>query len=106
MIDWWIMLANALWILAGAAMLAAFGYGYWLAREDGRRVAECLRRRPFILLWASAAAVGCGGWAFGQAERWWERMLAAALAAWFAWRTVNAIRRAAPDRARRVRRVL
>ena len=61
MIPWWSVFFNALWILGLAVLLAGFGYHYWLAHQEGRRLAQQLQSSAFRqVFWLGLALVGAG----------------------------------------------
>jgi len=93
MIDVWGVLANSLWILGLAILLAALSWAHWVANTKkvrlravlGRPWAQRVLTLGLILLCAGLAATG---------RTWWERALWALLAV--AWGVSAAGRGPAP----------
>lgn len=82
MIDIWGVLANSLWILGVAILLATFSWAYWVAQEKGHRLRTVIDR-PRI-----QQALNGGGFLFCvglvvTARVWWKSILWGLLAA--AW---------------------
>ena len=88
MIDWYLVLTSALWILGLAIVLAAFSYHDWLARETGRRRRELFRERSWVIPFSAGMLLTCLGFGLSEGMRWWERVLWLALAASFAWQGI------------------
>jgi hypothetical protein len=61
MIDWALVLSNAIWISGAALALAVFSYANWLAAMPPLRLRDVLRRPAlYRTLWAAAVLVGLG----------------------------------------------
>ena len=61
MIDWALVLTNALWIGGAALALAVFSYANWLATVQAARRRDVLRRPALRrALWAAAVLVCLG----------------------------------------------
>jgi hypothetical protein len=73
-IPWGGLLANGLWVLGLALLLATWSLAYDEGQRSGRRVGAVLRRRGY----AQATTVGlllfCAGLAATE-TRWWARLL-------------------------------
>lgn len=73
-IDWFNVLANGLWILGLAVLLAAVSYHSWEAEERGRPLREQLGQDSFMrAAWVSLILVGLG--LAGTSGRWWEAVV-------------------------------
>lgn len=74
MIPWGGLLANGLWLLGLALLLATWSLAYDEGQRSGRRVRAVFRRRRY----ARASTVGlllfCAGLAATE-TRWWARLL-------------------------------
>jgi hypothetical protein len=89
MSDWTAVAANAIWIAALSALLAAWSYHHWLA---GEAAGASTRHDRGWLLWSRPpACAACLGWAFAQTDGWGIRLVWLALAASFAWEFAAAV---------------
>ena len=86
MIEWWVVVTGATWILGVSTLLAAFSYHDWVAGETARQRRDGFAERSWRLFCALGMLLLCSGWGLSLAARWWERTLWFALAASFAWR--------------------
>lgn len=82
MLEWTSLIANCLWLVGLAILLAGFSYHYWLAQRDSRLVRRQLQQPDFRrLAWLGLVLVAIGLAATSRAL--WEAAvwsLAAALA--------------------------
>jgi hypothetical protein len=96
MIDWYFVVAHALWILGASIVLAAFGYHRWLAQETGARLRDTLACRSWDLTSAGGMVLVSLGVCLTQLE-WWVRTTWAFVGLTFVWR-VGALLRAGHTR--------
>ncbi len=82
MIDWFNLIANALWILALAIVLAVFSYASWRASQDHEKLRTQLARSQYQIFFDLAAVLFCLGMA-GTSRSTWERILWGILGALF-----------------------
>lgn len=84
----WSILANSLWVLGFATLLAGGSWAYWMASTAGERFGVVLRRPPVRHVVGSGTVLLCAGLA-ATSPTTWERLLwaglaiAGALQAWF-----------------------
>lgn len=86
LIDVWGVIANSLWILGLAALLATLSWAHWVASTEKTRLRTILRRPPIRRILDLGLVLFCAGLA-ATSRTWWERALWGLLAA--AW-TVQA----------------
>jgi len=77
-IDVWGVIANSLWILGLAVLLAMLSWAHWVASTEGKRLRAVLGRPRTDL----GSSLFCAGLA-ATGRTWWERVLWGLLAA--AW---------------------
>ena len=92
MIDWANLALNALWIVGLASILAAYSYHRWLAAETSRRLRDVLSQRSGKIPFSAGMSLICVGFAYGLADRWWERAIWTAFALVFAYQLVTDVR--------------
>lgn len=80
MIDVWGVVANGLWIVGLALLLAALSWAYWAAGTEGTGVRAVLRRPWAQRLSVLGLLLFCAGLA-ATGRRWWERAVWGLLAA-------------------------
>jgi hypothetical protein len=90
-IDVWGLLANSLWILGLALLLAVLSWSHWIASTEATRLRLVLDRpRVQMALYIGLALFSAG--LAGTAQPWWERVLWLVLTVWWlisarlAWR--------------------
>lgn len=84
MIDVWAVIANSLWILGLAALLATLSWSHWIASVEDARFRAVLRRPQIQRAIDGGLALFCIGLA-ATSRTWWERILWGLLAtAWVA----------------------
>lgn len=82
MIDIWAVLANSLWILGMAVLLATFSWAYWMADTKGGRLRTMMGLPRIQQALNGGAFLFCAGLA-ATSRVWWERLLWGLLAvAW------------------------
>lgn len=91
MIDWWMVLANSLWILGLSTLLAAFGYHDWLAKETGRRRRNLFKEKSWQVPWTLGMFLTSAGWMLSQGHPWWEQAPWLGLTAWFGWKMASVL---------------
>ena len=74
MIDVWEVVANSVWILGLAVLLAAFSWASWAASAEGIRFRAVLRRPGIQRVLILGLMLFCAGLA-ATARAWWERTL-------------------------------
>lgn len=74
MIDWYNLVANALWICALALALAVLSFASWEAKVGGERLRVVLSRPRWEFALNLAGALFCIGLAV-TSDRIWERAL-------------------------------
>jgi len=93
MIDIWGVLANSLWILGVATILATFSWAHWVAQEKGHRLRTVIDHPRIQQVLNGGGFLFCAGLAF-TSHTWWKSILWGLLtAAWAvrAWLTrINA----------------
>ena len=82
-IDVWEMVANSVWILGLAVLLAAFSWASWAASAEGVRFRTMLRRPGMQRVLSLGLMLFCAGLA-ATGRAWWERTLWGLLTAIFA----------------------
>ena len=83
MIDYWNLLANSLWILGLATLLATLSWSHWRASEENVKFRTILARRKVRQALDLGLCLFCAGLA-ATASSWLERILWGVLAiAWF-----------------------
>ena len=60
-IPWGKLAAHLAWIAGAALVLAAFGYHEWLARREGRKFRDVLKRRSFRKALAAGGVLVAAG---------------------------------------------
>jgi hypothetical protein len=80
MIDVWNVLANGLWILGLAILLATASWAHWIAGLCGTRLCTVLGRPPTWRTLSLGILLFCAGMA-GTGRTWWERAVWVVLAA-------------------------
>ena len=83
MIDGWSIVANSLWILGLAVLLAGCSWASWIAGTNRRRFGVVLRQPGIQRTLNLGLMLFCMGLA-STARAWWERILWGLLAAAFA----------------------
>lgn len=78
MIDVWAVVANGLWVLGLALVLAVLSWGYWAAQVEEERMRDVLGRPALRRTMDLGLAVFCVGLA-ATSQPWWQRVLWAAL---------------------------
>ncbi|MGB3715297.1 MAG: hypothetical protein WA996_12780 [Candidatus Promineifilaceae bacterium] len=74
MIPWWSVFFSALSVLGLAVLLTGFGYHYWLAHQEGRRLVEQLQSPAFRqVFWLGLALVAAG--LAGSNDGIWELVI-------------------------------
>jgi hypothetical protein len=73
-IDVWEMVANSVWILGLAVLLAAFSWASWTASAEGNRFRTALRRPGIQRVLSLGLMLFCAGLA-ATGHAWWERTL-------------------------------
>ena len=91
MIDWFNVLANALWILGLAVLLATFSLAHWLAGLQERSLGQVLSEPPFHLVSAIGILVFALGFVL-LVTPWWHRVVWAGVLALSAWEGMAAWR--------------
>jgi len=81
-IDIWGVIANSLWILGLAVLLAALSWARWIAQTEQSRLRIVLKRPPIQIALDAGLFLFCAGLA-ATGRAWWERVLWGLLAA--AW---------------------
>jgi hypothetical protein len=74
MIDWFNLVANALWILACAIALATLSHASWAASLRHEKLGKILALRQYHTSINLAGILFCLGLA-GTSHKWWEIML-------------------------------
>ena len=82
MIDIWGVVANSLWILGLAVLLAVFSWARWIAHTKQSRLRTALKRPSIQTALDVGLFIFCTGLA-ATGRTWWERALWGLLAA--AW---------------------
>jgi len=83
-IDIWGVVANSLWILGLATLLAALSWANWVASVEKARFRTVLARSGIHRALNLGVFLVCAGLA-ATGQRWWERVLWGLLAgAWLA----------------------
>ncbi|MBN1978299.1 MAG: hypothetical protein JW918_12960 [Anaerolineae bacterium] len=82
MIDVWGVIANSLWILGLAVLLAVLSWAHWTASTEGNRLRDELKRPRTQQALGLGLLLFCAGLA-ATGHTWWERILWGLLAA--AW---------------------
>ena len=82
MIDVWGVIANSLWILGLAVLLAALSWAHWVASSEGRHLRIVLGRPQTQRCLDLGLFLFCVG-LVATSRAWWERILWGLLAA--AW---------------------
>ncbi|MEA3375251.1 MAG: hypothetical protein U9R72_03505 [Chloroflexota bacterium] len=82
MIDVWGVVANGLWVLGLAVVLAGLSWAHWLATVEGARFRDVLGRTGMRRVTDGGLALFCTGVA-ATSRVWWQRGLWALLA--LAW---------------------
>jgi hypothetical protein len=95
LIDWTYVARNALWIVGLSVALAAWSYISWWASFHHQRLRRALNLPLFVVPFSAGMLMFSGSMSWGAAH-WWERVLWAGLALWFAWEIVLGARRASP----------
>jgi hypothetical protein len=88
-IDIWGVIANSLWILGLAVLLAVLSWVHWVASTEKNRLRVVLQRAPIQIALEVGLFLFCAGLATTE-RTWWERTLWGLLAAaWMfqAWAT-------------------
>jgi hypothetical protein len=75
MIDWWLVIRNAVWIVGAAILLWSWSYNRWRAISSGASKNDLGLWSGFLLLCIGQALIG---------GRWWEIAGWAALTVWSA----------------------
>ena len=83
MIDVWGVVANGVWILGLAVLLAAFSWASWVASVERGRVRTVLGRPGARRALGLGLVLFCAGLA-ATGRTWWERALWALLSVLFA----------------------
>jgi hypothetical protein len=91
MIDWFDVLANALWILGLAVLLTAFSLAHWLASRSQETLRQTLMEPRFRLAIAAALVLFALGPLLGV-EPWWHKIAWAGVLALAAWEVIVARR--------------
>lgn len=91
MIDVWSVAINSLWIASLATLLTLCSWGIWQARREALRFRE-VWARPAAQRFVSISLVLFGASLAALSVRWWERLLWAALALYWAAQLVVAWR--------------
>lgn len=102
MIDVWGVIANSLWILGLAVLLAVLSWTHWVASTEGNRIRDALKRPRIQQALDLGLFLFCAGLA-ATGRTWWERILWGLLAAvWIfqAWLAERKKRYADNDNAR------
>jgi hypothetical protein len=81
-IDIWGVIANSLWILGLAVLLAALSWARWVAHTEQNRLRTVLKRPSIQIALDVGLFLFCAGLAT-TGRAWWERILWGLLAA--AW---------------------
>ncbi|MBN1813534.1 MAG: hypothetical protein JXA14_16975 [Anaerolineae bacterium] len=90
MIDIWGVIANSLWILGLAVLLAALSWARWIAHTEQSRLRVVLKRPRTQQILDAGLFLFCAGLA-ATGRAWWECILWGLLAAawvvqaWLAW---------------------
>ena len=74
MIPWGGLLANGLWLLGLALLLATWSLAYDEGQRSGRRVGPVLRKRGYVRASIMGLLLFCAGLAATE-TRWWARLL-------------------------------
>lgn len=82
MIDIWGVIANSLWILGLAVLLAVLSWARWIAQTEQSRLRVVLKRPSIQIALDAGLFLFCAGLA-ATGRTWWERILWGLLAA--AW---------------------
>lgn len=82
MIDIWGVIANSLWILGLAILLAVLSWARWIAQTKQSRIRIVLKRPSIQIALDVGLFLFCAGLA-ATGRTWWERVLWGLLAA--AW---------------------
>jgi hypothetical protein len=101
-IDIWGVVANSLWILGLAVLLAAFSWARWVASTEGNRLRVVLKQPRTRQTLNLGLFLFCAGLA-ATSRAWWERILWGLLAAaWVfqAWTVRTSVRRAKNHKAK------
>lgn len=93
LIDWLYVARNALWILGLSVALAAWSHISWWASVRSQRLRHALSLPLFVVPFSMGMLMFATSLAWG-ATRWWECVLWAGLALWFAWEIISGARRA------------
>lgn len=80
MIDVWGVIANSLWILGLAVLLAVLSWAHWVASAEGNRLRDELKRPQIQQVLDLGLFLFCAGLA-ATGRSWWERILWGLLAA-------------------------
>jgi hypothetical protein len=81
MIDVWGVLSNGLWVVGLAGLLAVWSWARYAAHEAGVRPQEILRRRGYVIALDAGLLLFVAGMASTE-DRWWARILWAAIGVW------------------------
>jgi hypothetical protein len=87
MINVWTVLANSLWILGVAVLLAIVSWAYWVANTQGDRFRTVMNLPRTQQALNGAAFLFCVGLA-ATSRIWWEQLLWGLLAAAWAVRAL------------------
>ena len=87
MINIWAILANSLWILGVAFLLAIVSWAYWAANTQGDRFRTVMNLPRIQQALSGAAFLFCAGLA-ATSRTWWEQLLWGLLAAAWAVRAL------------------
>jgi len=93
-IPWGKLAAHLVWIAGAALVLAAFGYHEWLARREGLRLGDVLKRHSFRKALAAGGVLAAVGASAAAASPLTAAIAAAAafsLAAWL-WKLMGTAR--------------
>jgi hypothetical protein len=82
MIDWFNLVANALWILACAIALATLSYASWAASLRHEKMRKILALPQYQTIMYIAGILFCVGLA-GTSQKWWEILLLLIIVALF-----------------------
>ena len=90
MIDIWEVIANSLWIVGLAVLLAVLSWARWIAHTEQSRLRSMLKQPSIQIALDVGLVLFCAGLA-ATGRAWWERVLWGLLAAawlvqaWLAW---------------------
>lgn len=84
MINWWMLLTNAIWIFGAALALAGVSQGYYQSKNENKKLKIVLSKTVYAFLLNLAGVVFCLGMVL-TTEVWWEIGLWGVMTGLFGW---------------------